>query len=167
MKAKRTSLSPAVFAFSFDSIQPLAGWPGPHLWRRNNLLAKWGKRGGACLHAHDLSSFPATRPESPTGVLASGTGSTDFSLCNLLVRSICNFFQVLSHGLFAGLFCALTVGGGAEPSESAESSEEALLFPLVTPENAECITSFAKKFFPSIGTIMICSLSESLSAIIF
>ena len=84
-----------------------------------------------------------------------------------MVQSICSFFQVLSYGRFPGRFCALTVGPGAEPSESAESSEEALLFPLVTPENAESITSFAKKFFPSIGTIMICNLSDSLSAIIF
>jgi len=36
-----------------------------------------------------------------------------------------------------------------------------------TPENADRITSFAKKFLPSIGTIMICSLSDSRSAMIF
>jgi hypothetical protein len=69
------------------------------------------------------------------------------------------------YGLFDERFCALTAG--ATPSESAESSVAAFPFPFVTPENAECITSFAKKFFPSIGTIMIYSLSESRSAIIF
>ena len=37
----------------------------------------------------------------------------------------------------------------------------------VIPEKAERITSLAKKFLPSIGTIMICSLSDSRSAIIF
>jgi hypothetical protein len=35
-------------------------------------LADSVKRGGACLRAHDLSSFPALRTGPPTGVLASG-----------------------------------------------------------------------------------------------
>jgi hypothetical protein len=35
-------------------------------------LAEGIKRGGACLSAHNRSSFPASRPEPPTGVLASG-----------------------------------------------------------------------------------------------
>src|SRR5580658_2690280 len=83
---------------SSGDIQPLAEWLGPRRWRRNNLLADGAKRGGACLHAHDLSSFPAMRPEPPAGVLASGTSSTDTSLCNL---------EINSHGFLGDRFCAL------------------------------------------------------------
>jgi hypothetical protein len=104
MKTKAASDKPTAFIFWFGIIQPLAEWLGPRRWRRNNLLAKSVKRGGACLHAHDLSSFPETRPEPPAGVLASGTGSTDFSLCNLCVQSFLKFERVLVYGLFAGRF---------------------------------------------------------------
>src|SRR6266436_7441222 len=56
-------------------------------------------------------------------------------------------------------FCAAATG-----VPSSGSSADALALAL---ENADRSTSFAKKFFPSIGTIMICNLSESRSAIIF
>src|SRR5271155_109168 len=95
VKTRKAGEKPAVLHCICKIIQPLAEWPSPHPQRRNNLLAKWAKRGGACLHAHDLSSFPATRPEPPTGVLASGTSSTDFSLCNLFAQPFCKLVQIL------------------------------------------------------------------------
>src|SRR5258707_13603633 len=63
------------------------------------------------------------------------------------------------YGRRADRFCAAATG-----VPSSGSSADALALAL---ENADRSTSFAKKFFPSIGTIMICSLSESRSAIIF
>src|SRR6266852_9461034 len=53
-------------------------------------------------------------------------------------------------------------GLGGSPDSSGSSGWAAAL-----PLNAERITSLAKKNLPSLGTIMICSLSESRSAIIF
>src|SRR3979409_2572817 len=69
-----------------------------------------------------------------------------------------------NQGRFWPFLCtaALVVGWFvASPSSAA--------FPLglPNPENADRITSLAKKFLPSIGTIMICNLSERRSAIIF
>ena len=96
--------------------------------------------------------FPASRPEPPAGVLASGSRLHRLQAVQGLLRR---------YGLFGGLRCAEAVAVGAG---SSEPSSDELLF---APENAERITSFAKKFFPSIGTIMICSLSESRSAMIF
>jgi len=60
---------------------------------------------------------------------------------------------------------ALLVGLGA--GSSTLSSEDPLSLPPVRRKTPTRITSFAKKFFPSIGTIMICSLSDSFSATIF
>src|SRR5260370_8969282 len=42
------------------------------LLEKEQPLAEAAKRGGACLFAHGRSSFPASRPRPPTGVLASG-----------------------------------------------------------------------------------------------
>src|ERR1700731_4744614 len=47
------------------------------------------------------------------------------------------------------------------------ASAAALPLELPKPANADRITSLAKKFLPSMGTIMICSLSERRSAMIF
>src|SRR6267378_2521567 len=63
------------------------------------------------------------------------------------------------YGRRADRFCAAATG-----VPSSGSSADALALAL---ENADRSTSFAKKFLPSIGTIMICSLSESRSAMIF
>ena len=71
------------------------------------------------------------------------------------------FFPYFCHGLCAR-FCGFTAAACAFPS--ASSSPAAL---AGSPENADRNTSFAKKFFPSTGTIMICNLSDRRSAMIF
>jgi hypothetical protein len=88
------------FVVSCKLIQPLAEWLVARLWRRNNLLAEGFKRGGACLRAHDRSSFPAARPEPPTGVLASGTCGTEIAVC-LRTFSAAHALQILSAAIDA------------------------------------------------------------------
>src|SRR5258707_2743514 len=67
--------------------------------------------------------------------------------------------DVAAQGRRPDRFCAAVTG-----VPSSGSSADALL-PVL--ENADRSTSFAQKFFPSIGTIMICNLSDSRSAMIF
>src|SRR6266852_3332713 len=137
-----------------------------------------GKRGGACRRPRPCPQW-TLRPPMPVLPLSSDArratrrgfgwppGSSD-AYSELLQRQ--RFNRALAAQLIRALaaqlygrrpdrFCA-----AATSVPSSGSSADALLLAL---ENAERSTSFAKKFFPSIGTIMICSLSESLSAIIF
>jgi hypothetical protein len=107
--------------------------------REKQPLAEGIKRGGACLSAHNRSSFQRHVPSHPQGFWLAETGGTVIAGCA----------QIFSkrHGLFAGLRCT-----DADVAVSSEPSSAEL---LLTPENAERKTSLAKKFLPSIGTIMI------------
>src|SRR5574341_1369601 len=67
------------------------------------------------------------------------------------------------YGRPFGLRCGVPFGRGESPGSSSGSTQSAAGLPL----KAERSTSLAKKFLPSIGTIMICNLSESRSAMIF
>src|SRR6266478_4487189 len=103
--------------------------------------------------------YPASHPVPPQGFwLAEPAGTATAGGAHLFS---------LPHGRRGCLCCAVAVAVGVGAGSSGLSSEDPLSLPPVTPENGDRITSFAKKFFPSIGTIMICSLSDNLSATIF
>src|ERR1700687_330950 len=125
------------------------------------------KRGGAC----PRPQWTLCRPPMPVLPLSSDAhratrrgfgwppGNSD-AYSELLQRE--RFSRALAAQLYGrrpDRFCAATTG-----VPSSGSSADTLLLAL---ENADRSTSFAKKFFPSIGTIMICNLSDSRSAMIF
>jgi hypothetical protein len=114
--------------------------------------ANWSSAAVLFLVPRISPSFQRRAPRRLQRYWLAEPGSTGFRPCKSFV---------LTYGLFGWRFCAAAVAVGAPSSEL--SSAEVLAAPL----NADRSTSFAKKFFPSIGTIMICSLSDSRSAMIF
>src|SRR5260370_26343240 len=110
---------------------PAGGAAGRASAGEEQPLADSVKRGGACLCAHDSSSFPASRPGHPQGYwLAEPTGTA--------IRGGAHLFS-LPHGRRGCLCCAVAVAFGA--GSSAFSSEAPLSLPPVTPRNAERLTS--------------------------
>src|SRR5438132_8672126 len=93
--------------------------------------------------------LPALHPVPPTGYWLAELVDAAFARSAYFSRRYCR------RGC---LRCAAAVAVAGESSELPVDA---------TPENAERITSFAKKFLPSIGTIIIWSLSDSRSAMIF
>ena len=158
---------PGLFSF-LGIFRPLAEWLETHCWRRCSLWLKG--RSAAVLAFVLVDRFAVTKAKvsplflrrvpghpqgywltEPVGTAASG-GAHLFSL---------------HHGRRGCWRCAAAVAVAVGARSSGFSSELPLSLLPVAPENADRITSFAKKFFPSLGTIMICSLSDSRSAMIF
>jgi hypothetical protein len=114
--------------------------------------------GGACSgSAFAGAAVPVpVSGKRPTRVLADGTQYR----FGLDAASIPRKSRAPHH--FAFMICACLRAGAI-----ASSSLSSVLFEFIPFENAERRTSEAKKLRPSVGTMMICSLSESRSAMIF
>ena len=98
--------------------------------------------------------------ERPARVLAGGTQSQIGLHARRGERFGIKVEPVSPHFVFRICAC---LRAGTGPSCSLSSG----LFVDIPPENAERRTSEAKKLRPSVGTMMICNLSERRSAIIF
>ena len=116
--------------------------------------------------------------ERPARVLADGT---QFS-CTLVLqfrRAACHatsepttFPQTSSHSVSRPFetplaYFVFASCGCLRPAAAPSWSASSLPFEVMPPEKAERSTSEAKKLRPSVGTMMICNLSESRSAMIF
>jgi len=122
---------------------------------RRACLRSRGPHHGRCCQCS--SSFQRRTPSHPQGFWLAAQQRKQ--RVDLLPAPRNSTFSSSRYGRRPERFCADTTG-----APSSGSSAEA--FPLAL-EKAERSTSFAKKFFPSMGTIMICNLSERRSAIIF
>src|SRR5260370_3133727 len=108
---------------------PAGGAAGRASAGEEQPLADSVKRGGACLCAHDSSSFPASRPGHPQGYwLAEPVGTAIPGGAHLVS---------LRYGRRGCLCCAVAVAVGARPS--GFSSEDPLSLPPVTPPHADRI----------------------------